>query len=48
MLCAVMLLTVTMAQAFAASSINQDGYYKGIRLAGKVKVVDCNADIVKI
>ena len=45
MLCAVMLLTVTMTQAFAASPINQDGYYKGIRLAGKVKVVDYNADI---
>ena len=46
--CAVMLLTVTMTQAFAASPINQDGYYKGIRLTGKVKVVDYNADIVKI
>lgn len=49
LLCAVILLTATMAQALAASPVNQDGYYKGIRLAGKVKVVNYNADIkVKI
>lgn len=28
-----------------ASSINKDGYFKGIRLAGKVKVVEYGADI---
>ncbi len=29
----------------AASPINKDGYYKDIKLCGKVKVVDCFADI---
>ena len=34
---------------FAAGPVNQDGYYKEIRLSGKVKVVEWNADIkVKI
>ena len=41
-----MLLIFVMAMpAFAESPISQDGYYKGIRLAGKVKVVEYNADI---
>ena len=31
--------------ASAASTINSDGYYKGIRLAGTVKVVDAFPDI---
>lgn len=38
----VFLLTMT---AWAASPINSDGYYKNIRLAGKVKIVDYGADI---
>ncbi len=29
----------------AASAVNQDGYYKGIRLCGKVKIVESFADI---
>lgn len=33
------------ATVFAASSINKDGYYKGIKLCGKVKVVEHFADI---
>lgn len=40
-----LLLLVLSTVAFAASPINKDGYYKGIRLAGKVKVVEYNADI---
>lgn len=44
----VLLLTLTVP-AFAASVINRDGYYKGIRLCGKVRVVSYNPDIkVKI
>ena len=31
--------------AGAASKINSDGYYKGIKLCGKVKVVDSFPDI---
>ena len=31
--------------AMAASVINQDGYYKGIKLCGRVKVVEQFADI---
>ncbi len=31
--------------AGAASKINEDGYYKNIRLAGKVRVVESFADI---
>ena len=30
---------------FAASAVNKDGYYKGIKLCGKVKVVEHFADI---
>lgn len=44
-LLAVLLLFFLAAPVFAASAINQDGYYKGIRLAGKVKVVEYNGDI---
>lgn len=44
-----LLLLVLSTVTFAASPINKDGYCKGIRLAGKVKVVEYNADIkVKI
>ena len=31
--------------AMAASAINQDGYYKGIKLCGRVKVVDSFPDL---
>ncbi len=44
MLTSVLLLVLSTA-TLAASPINKDGYYKGIRLAGKVKVVEHNADI---
>ena len=30
---------------FAASAVNRDGYYKGIKLCGRVKVVEHFADI---
>ena len=33
------------ATAMAATAINADGYYKGIKLCGKVKVVEHFADI---
>ena len=38
-------LCLMTAVACAATPINKDGYYKGIRLAGKVKVVEYGADI---
>lgn len=44
MLAAVWMLVLP-SVALAASSINKDGYYKGIRLAGKVKIVEYNGDI---
>lgn len=44
MLTSVLLLVLSTA-VLAASPINKDGCYKGIRLAGKVKVVAYNADI---
>lgn len=44
MLAAILLLALSTV-ALAASPINKDGYYKGIRLAGKVKVVEYNGDI---
>lgn len=44
MLTALLLLVLSTA-TLAASPINKDGYYKGIRLAGKVKVVEYNGDI---
>ena len=31
--------------AIAASAVNKDGYYKGIKLCGKVKVVEHFADL---
>lgn len=43
--CILGLLLMACAPAFAASAINSAGYYKGIRLAGKVKIVQWNADI---
>ena len=40
------LMVMSMASAAgAASKINSDGYYKGIKLCGKVKVVEAFADI---
>lgn len=33
------------AQAMAATIVNKDGYYKGIKLCGKVKVVENFPDI---
>ena len=40
-----LMLALLVSTASAASKINSDGYYKGIRLAGKVKVVDAFPDI---
>ena len=40
-----LMLALLVSPASAASKINSDGYYKGIRLAGKVKVVDAFPDI---
>ena len=39
------LLVAMTVPAMAASAINQNGYYKGIKLCGKVKVVEHFADI---
>ena len=39
-----LLLTMTLP-AMAASAVNRDGYYKGIKLCGRVKVVEHFADI---
>ena len=39
-----LLLTMTLP-AIAASAVNRDGYYKGIKLCGRVKVVEHFADI---
>ena len=44
MLTSVLLLVLSTAP-LAASPINKDGYYQGLRLAGKVKVVEHNAAI---
>jgi len=41
----VLLLLAMTIPAMAASAINQDGYYKGIKLCGRVKVVEHFADI---
>ena len=38
-------VVVLSTMALAASPISEDGCYKGIRLAGKVKVVEYNGDI---
>ena len=44
-----LLIVAITATTMAASAINKDGYYKGIKLCGKVKVVDHFPDIkVKI
>ena len=39
-----LLLTMTIP-AMAASAVSRDGYYKGIKLCGKVKIVEHFADI---
>ena len=39
------LLVAFSATAGAASKINEDGYYKGIRLAGRVRIVESFADV---
>ncbi len=39
------LIMMCSATAFAATAINKDGYYKDIRLYGKVKVVEHFADV---
>lgn len=44
MLTALLLLAMTIP-AMAASAVNKDGCYKGIKLCGKVKVVEHFADI---
>ena len=41
----VMLLLAMTLPAMAASVVNKDGCYKGIKLCGKVKVVEHFADI---
>ena len=41
----VLLLFVMIIPAMAASVVNKDGYYKGIKLCGRVKVVEHFADI---
>lgn len=44
LLCFMMIMLYGIA-ASAASAVNADGYYKGIKLCGKVKVVEYSADI---
>jgi len=41
----ILLLLAMTIPAMAASAVNKDGYYKGIKLCGKVKVVEHSADI---
>lgn len=41
----VLLLLIRTLPAIAASAINKDGYDKGIKLSGRVKVVEHFADI---
>lgn len=41
----VLLLFAMTIPAMAASAVNKDGYYKGIKLCGRVKVVEHFADI---
>ena len=41
-----LLIIAVSVPTMAASVINKDGYYKGIRLNGKVKVVDHFPDIL--
>lgn len=38
-------MLMSLSVASAATKINSDGYYKGIRLAGRVKVVEHFGDI---
>ncbi len=42
---ALLLVFLSAAPASAASVINRDGYYKDIKLCGRVKVVDAFPDI---
>lgn len=44
-LMAVLLLLIMTIPAVAATPINQDGYYKGIKLCGKVRVVEHFGDV---
>ena len=41
----VLLLFAMTLQAMAVSAVSRDGYYKGIKLCGKVKVVENFGDI---
>lgn len=41
----ILLLIAMTLPTMAASAVNKDGYYKGIKLCGKVKVVKHFADI---
>ena len=41
----VLLLFAMTIPAMAASAVNKDGYYKGLKLCGRVKVVEHFADI---
>ena len=41
----VLLLLAMTIPAMSASAVNKDGYYNGIKLCGKVKVVEHFADI---
>ena len=43
-LCLMMFIMMS-TNVFAAGAINKDGYYKNIRLAGKVKIVENFGDI---
>ena len=40
----IILLVAMTIPSMAASAINQDGYYKGIKLCGRVKVVESFLD----
>ena len=44
-LCVAALLVTLAMPALAASAINSGGYFNGIKLCGKVKVVEYNGDI---
>ncbi len=44
-LLAAMLVLLAATPAMAASAVNRDGYFKGIKLCGKVKVVSAFPDI---
>lgn len=44
----ILLLLAMTIPAMAASAVNKDGYYKGIKLCGKVKVVEHSADTLPL